>query len=220
VLIPPRSPNNMAMTRKSPDVVALGVLAKAPVAGLAKTRLIPALGPEKVASLQARLIRQAVQTACLANIGPVTLWVTPDEKHVLFDELRSEFPITLVRQVEGDLGARMLAALTAGCLPAVVIGVDCPVLKPGHLRTAAHALLAGHDVAVIPAEDGGYVLIGSRIPQPELFSTMTWGTSMVMRETRARIARLGLTAWEFEQPLWDVDRPEDLHRLEANMLRI
>src|SRR5262249_61439603 len=73
-------------------------------------------------------------------------------------------------------------------------------------------LRSGSDVVVIPAEDGGYVLIGSRRPQPELFAPMAWGTDTVMAETRARLARSGLT-WRELPTLWDVDRPEDLARL-------
>jgi glycosyltransferase A (GT-A) superfamily protein (DUF2064 family) len=82
------------------------------------------------------------------------------------------------------------------------------------LREAADALRAGSDMVVIPAEDGGYVLIGSRQPQPALFDGMTWGIETVMAETRRRLAQHGLTSRELPS-LWDVDRPEDLVRLDA-----
>jgi glycosyltransferase A (GT-A) superfamily protein (DUF2064 family) len=42
---------------------------------------------------------------------------------------------------------------------------------------------------------------------------MTWGTSTVLAETRARIAALGLTSRELP-PLWDVDTEDDLARME------
>ena len=40
------------------EPVAIAVLAKAPVAGFAKTRLIPVLGAARAARLQARLIER------------------------------------------------------------------------------------------------------------------------------------------------------------------
>jgi rSAM/selenodomain-associated transferase 1 len=202
------------MASATPEPVALAILAKAPVAGAVKTRLIPALGAESAAALQARLIGRTVETACQANIGPVTLWVTPSPPHANFTALASCFPIALAEQPDGDLGARMLAACDAAAGPAVVIGTDCPALTPAHLRQAAEVLRAGSDVVVIPADDGGYVLIGSREPQPRLFADMTWGTDTVMAETRARLARHGLRCRELP-PLWDVDRPEDLARMRA-----
>ena len=66
---------------------------------------------------------------------------------------------------------------------------------------------------LIPAEDGGYVLIGAREAQPQLFSGIAWGTAAVMAETRARIAALGLNAAELPA-LWDVDTEDDLARCE------
>ena len=65
---------------------------------------------------------------------------------------------------------------------------------------------------VIPAEDGGYALIGMRAPEPALFSDMRWSTPDVMAETRRRLRRRGLT-WQEPVTLWDVDVPEDLERL-------
>ena len=65
---------------------------------------------------------------------------------------------------------------------------------------------------VIPAEDGGYVLIGVRTPDPALFSDMPWGTPLVMNETRRRLRTLGLT-WREPVTLWDVDLPQDLERM-------
>ncbi len=191
------------------EPIAVAILAKAPLPGLAKTRLIPALGREGAALLQARLIARTLATACAAATGPVSLWAAPEESH--FRELAQRFPVTLARQVDGDLGARMHAALESAC-PALVIGSDCPALEPQHLRDAADALRDGCDAAVIPAEDGGYVLIGLRQPRPDLFAHMPWGTGTVMAETRRRAAELRLAVRELA-PLWDVDVPEDLERL-------
>jgi uncharacterized protein len=199
------------MASATPEPVALASLAKAPAAGSVKTRLIPALGADGAAALHARLIERTVELACAAAIGPVILWVTPGP-HPCFTALASRFQIALAAQPDGDLGARMLAACRAAAGAAIVIGTDCPALTVTHLRQAADVLRDGHDVVVIPAEDGGYVLIGSRRPQPGLFTGMTWSTDQVMAQTRQRLAREGLS-WRELPPLWDVDRPEDLMRL-------
>jgi rSAM/selenodomain-associated transferase 1 len=193
------------------EPVAVAVLAKAPVPGTVKTRLIPALGAEAAARLQSRLIAQAVETACTAATGMVTLWAAPDATHPLFVELAARHPISLAKQPDGDLGARMLAAF-ARSTPTLVIGTDCPPLTCEHLREAARHLGEETEAVVIPAEDGGYVLIGLRRPEPALFTDMTWSTDTVMVETRTRLARIGL-AWRELPPLWDLDRPEDLERL-------
>jgi len=193
------------------EPVAVAVLAKAPVAGFAKTRLIPALGTDGAASLQERLIERATTTAVAAGIGPVTVWATPDETHPIFQALHRR-GAALARQGDGDLGRRMLAALDAAHGPCLVIGTDCPVLACDHLRTAAKMLRDGADVVIAPAEDGGYVLIGTRKPEPALFADMTWSTPGVMHETRRRLRQLGLS-WRELVTLWDLDRPEDLARL-------
>ena len=193
------------------EPVAVAILAKAPVAGFAKTRLIPVLGADGAALLQARLIARAAATACAAAVGPVTLWTTPDEAHSVFQEMRAH-GIALTRQSDGDLGARMLAAIAAANGPSLVIGTDCPALTPDHLRGAADILRVGADAVVIPAEDGGYVLIGLRTPEPALFSDMRWSTPDVMAETRRRLRTLGLS-WQEPVTLWDVDLPADLERL-------
>ncbi|HEV2629334.1 MAG TPA: TIGR04282 family arsenosugar biosynthesis glycosyltransferase [Pseudolabrys sp.] len=184
----------------------IAILAKAPVPGFAKTRLIPAIGAHAAAVLQERLTERAVATARDATIGDVTVWCAPDTRHRSFRDL----DVTLRPQPEGDLGARMLAAF--GARPTLVIGTDCPALTAAHLRDAADAL-ATHDVVLIAAEDGGYVLIGARAPHPELFVEMTWSVPSVLAETRARIAALGLTSRELP-PLWDVDTEDDLARME------
>jgi rSAM/selenodomain-associated transferase 1 len=196
------------------DPVAVAVLAKAPLPGFAKTRLIPALGADGAASLQARLVERAVATACAAVIGPVTLWATPDESHPLFQAIGAHLGVALARQGDGDLGARMLAAIAAANAPALVIGTDCPALTSEHLRAAADVLRGGGDAVVIPTEDGGYALIGMRAPAHALFSDMHWSAASVMDETRRRLSALGLT-WQEPVTLWDVDLPEDLERLRA-----
>src|SRR3569833_2007920 len=101
---------------------SIAILAKAPVPGFAKTRLSPDIGAHAAAVLQERLTARTVATALAAGVGRVTLWGAPDITHRSFRDLG----VTLKRQPEGDLGARMLAAFAAQ--PTLVIGTDCPAL--------------------------------------------------------------------------------------------
>ena len=195
------------MARARTDI-AIAVLAKAPVAGFAKTRLIPALGAEGAAALQARLIKRALETA--RAVGKVTLWAAPDERHPAFQNLPPD--VSVKRQPGGDLGARMLAAAQDAGGPVLIVGTDCPALTPDHLHKAAHVLNSGADVVAFPAEDGGYVLIGMNMPQPALFADMTWSAPKVMEETRRRL-RTAYLGWREPVQLWDVDEPADLERL-------
>jgi len=134
----------MAMFPGNPDSVAVAILAKAPLPGLAKTRLAPVLGADGAANLQARFIAHTVTTAQSAALGPVTLWVAPDPHHPAFQAIAAPPGVALAVQPEGDLGARMMAAVEAARGPAIVVGTDCPALTPEHLRAAARALPRRH----------------------------------------------------------------------------
>ncbi len=196
--------------------VQIAVLAKAPLPGLAKTRLIPALGATGAARLQRQLTRSTLACAQQAQLGAVTLWCAPDTQHRFFRALHSTSGVNCIEQPRGDLGLRMLAAFERHCQqgPLLLIGTDCPALTTTHLKAAARALIDGEDAVVYPAEDGGYVLIGLQQPQPALFCAMTWSTGQVMATTRARAKAQGLRLRELAT-LWDVDVPADLARLRA-----
>jgi rSAM/selenodomain-associated transferase 1 len=196
--------------------VTVAIMAKAPVPGFAKTRLIPALGADAAAELQAFMIEQTVEVVVNAALGPVMLWAAPAVSHPLFADMRARFGVMLRAQPRGDLGERMLAAAVAARGPVLIVGTDCPALRTDHLRTAA-TILHEHDIAMIPAEDGGYVLIGMRAPQPVLFSNIAWSTAAVMDETRQRMRGHGLRCCELDA-LWDVDTPDDHARLQREGL--
>ena len=188
-------------------------MARAPVPGETKRRLIPAVGADRAAALHRAMIRRSVVTALASGVGPVELWCTPNADHEVFPALRDEMRVGVRTQRGSDLGARMLAATAARPGPAVVIGTDCPFLDPGDLVRAAGALHgADADVVVVPALDGGYVLIATGRPRPELFAGIEWGTGRVLAQTRtrAREARLRLLELDARR---DVDRPEDLGAL-------
>ena len=200
------------------EPVRIAILAKAPIAGYAKTRLIPALGTHAAARLQRRFTRDAVRVAMEAALGEVVLWCAPDATHRFFRALQRTTGIRCTDQLDGDLGERMLHAATTDSAvdtpqAVLIMGTDCPALRPHHLRAAADAL-AGADAVFIPAEDGGYVVVGLQRPQPGLFAGMTWSTASVMAETRQRAESLALHIRELPM-MWDVDTPADLPRLQA-----
>lgn len=191
------------------------VFAKAPIAGQAKTRLIPALGAARAAALHARLLERALTTATSAGVGPVELCCAAHCDHPFLVSCRDSFGIELTAQAPGDLGLRMTRALEdALCAAsrAILIGSDCPALRVDDLRNADRALRAGNDVVLMPVDDGGYALIAVRRLDPHLFAGIEWSTRRVMGQTRERLGRLGWK-WTELPSRWDVDRPEDLVRL-------
>ena len=215
---------------------AVAVLAKAPVPGLAKTRLIPALrpdgtvlGPQGAARVQRGFTLRILRTAAQASTGAVTLWCAPTLQHRFFRALQRRWGVVCAVQPEGDIGLRMGAAMAAhfgpsdaelpaepsaksGVLPLLIVGTDCPVFTPAHLQQAADALQT-HDAVLVPAEDGGYVLLGVRKPLHGVFEGVEWSTSQVMAQTRIRLQALG-ASWVELPTLWDVDTPQDWQRFQ------
>lgn len=190
------------------------ILAKAPIAGFAKTRLIPALGPEGAAALATALLLRTVRTALGAGIGPVELCVTPGRQEPIWATLPLGGPLAWSDQGEGDLGERMGAAAQRGLAhhePVILIGTDCPDLGVTQLRQAA-LQLGDHDAAIVPAADGGYALLGLNRQHPDLFRAMPWSTDAVLSTTLQRLAALG---WSVaSQPVvTDIDEPGDLLHL-------
>lgn len=205
------------MTAPAITATAIAILAKAPVPGLAKTRLIPLLGAAGAARAQRRFTLDTLATACHAALGPVTLWCAPDARHRFFRAASRAFDVALRPQPEGDLGRRMRHAFDVHFAampqrPLVLVGTDCPALTAAHLRQAAQALQS-RDAVLVPAQDGGYVLIGLRRPLPGLFEGIAWSTPQVLAQTRAALAAGG-HGWAELPALWDIDEPADWLRLQ------
>lgn len=190
----------------------IAIFAKAPQAGAAKTRLIPALGTAGAARLSRMLSLNAIRLGASFSPQALTLWCAPDSGHRFFRALRARCGISVRSQVGDELGARMAHAFADQRGPLLLIGTDTPALRVEHLIAASTALRGGDDAVFIPAEDGGYVLVGLRRPQPRIFEDIAWGSALVMAQTRERLREAGLR-WSEPLTLWDVDEPADLQRL-------
>ncbi|MHB8472754.1 MAG: TIGR04282 family arsenosugar biosynthesis glycosyltransferase [Gammaproteobacteria bacterium] len=188
------------------------VFAKAPIAGRAKTRLIPKLGARGAARLHARLTRRTLTIAVQAQWASLQLCYSPARTHGFFQGCRRDFALSLQVQQGDDLGQRMHHALAIALCHydlAILIGSDCPGLSARVLRAAFKVLRNGSDVVLVPATDGGYVLVGMRHAAARLFHGLDWGSSRVLTQTRRRLKKLQLR-WTELAPLADVDRPEDI----------
>lgn len=201
------------------SAVRIIIFAKAPQAGRAKTRLIPALGGAGAARLAQRMLQATLATAQAAALGPLQLCLSPPPGDPAWAEVDWPTGVELRDQGEGDLGQRMARAVDEGVqmgLPVLLIGTDCPQLTPQLLRQAAEGL-ARNDSVLFPASDGGYVLLGLRQSHPLVFADITWSSASVASSTRARLAELGWSLFEGPE-LDDIDCPEDLPKLPAGWL--
>lgn len=190
------------------------VMAKAPVAGFAKTRLIPALGATGAANLAQRLLLHTINNVSEANLGAARLCVTPEPENPEWDTLRATANIEWEAQRDGDLGQRLAAAskrALAADESVILMGTDCPALTAEVIRQAAHSL-AQFNAVIIPATDGGYTLLGINEFHPSLFDGISWSTDKVCSQT---LQRIRLLRWRVEvlSPLQDIDEPDDLRWL-------
>lgn len=210
----------MATDNPSAPPFHVAVFCKAPVPGQVKTRLIPAFGAAAATALYRDMVRrslatvQAVRDRCGAR---ASLWVADDITHPQVRAWAATFDLALHRQRGTDLGERMLHCLQtlgSGGQSVLLIGTDCPSLRADDLIAAGHALRDGPPWVFTPAEDGGYVLVGSRAATVGAFAHVHWSTPQVMAQTRAALTRCG-ERWAEMPTRWDVDEPADVHRAVA-----
>lgn len=202
-------------TQKSEKTAILGIFAKQPVPGQCKTRLCPPLSLAEAARFYACCLRETVARV-QSDCGGYDLAICYAGERSWFER---EFPgVKLIPQQGDDLGARMATALDnflqQGYRRAALIGSDSPDLPLSLVEQAFDALQRA-TVVLVPAADGGYLLIGESRHQPLLFRDIEWSTAQVFSTTWQRIeqqsiAAVRLDSWE------DLD---DLPSLQRFLLR-
>jgi len=206
---------------------AIIVMAKAPRAGEAKTRLTPPLTPWEAARLAACLFADTVSLALGTGAAVVVAYAPADGRPSLEEALRASSRgehIGGLRWLEqrGDgLGLRLSSvvemAAAQGFGPLLLVGADSPTLPPSFLVSALEGLAEGRaDVALGPTEDGGYYAVGMREPAAGLFDSVEWSTPRAYDQTSRNAGRLGLRVLELP-PWYDVDMTADLDRLRAEL---
>ena len=193
--------------------VRIALTARAPVAGQCKTRLIPRLGAQGAARLHAALVERALREIAVTGL-PAELWCDPSARDPFLVASARKFGAALREQGDGDLGERMARIFMTATAPLLLMGSDCPTIDAALLARCANELADGAPAVFLPAEDGGYGLVGLRAPIPEIFADMPWGTDAVMALTRERLAMRGVPMCE-PAVVWDVDWPADVDRLAA-----
>ncbi|HYW21158.1 MAG TPA: TIGR04282 family arsenosugar biosynthesis glycosyltransferase [Nodularia sp. (in: cyanobacteria)] len=200
---------------KSSDIAKqhLIIFTRYPEPGKTKTRLIPALGTVGAANLQRQMTERTIsQVQELQKTQPISWEVrfAGGNLQLMSDWLGSD--LVYHPQGDGDLGARMMRSLAdtfqSGAEQVIIIGIDCPGIN-ADILTQAFEVLKTCDLALGPAIDGGYYLIGLCQLMPKLFVNIDWGTSQVLQQS-VDIAEQMKISLGYLPPLADVDLPEDL----------
>ena len=194
----------------------VGIMAKAPVAGQAKTRLIPALGADGAARLQRHMLLDTLEltTAALEGDGSISI-VCPTAADRATLECLVPARIEVVAHERGDLMGGLDYALThhleQGYEQVVLLDGDSPTLPARYLRAALDQL-TGDVVVLGPTLDGGYYLIGACRPRPALFDWEQLDGVTICQQTLARAEAMGARV-ALLPPWYDVDTAGDLERL-------
>ncbi|HEY3877864.1 MAG TPA: DUF2064 domain-containing protein [Trebonia sp.] len=174
------------------------VIAKQPVPGRVKTRLVPPCTYEQAAALA---------EAALADTLHTVLEV-PARRRLLVLEgepgpwLPDGFDI--VPQCGGALDERLAGAFAAVRGPALLIGMDTPQVTPGLLAADWRET----DAVFGPAADGGFWALGLREPDPALLRGVPMSTQVTGAIQRARLVAAGLRVTDLPM-LRDVDTAAD-----------
>ena len=198
---------------------ALGLMAKAPLAGEVKTRLVPPLTAREAAELNICFLRDMAANIDRVNAAKATSGLvvyTPVGSESAFDGvLPAGFKLLL--QHGPSLGDRLYNAtdelLRQGHRAVCLINSDSPTLPGSFLIRAIEMLLVDGDRVVLgAAEDGGYYLIGLKHAHRHLFNEIIWSTADVLARTKERAAEIDLPV-ELLPPWYDVDDAGTLSRL-------
>jgi rSAM/selenodomain-associated transferase 1 len=191
--------------------VTVLVVAKAPLPGRAKTRLVPPLSAEQAADLQRALLLDTLDSCRAEGFEPAVL-CAEEEAAALHEAIGTGTRLVAQegRGLADALRLGMRRHLQHG--PVAIVSSDIPGLPPGSLGDAFAALVDGADVVLGPARDGGYWLVAMREPRDAPFEDIPWSTPTVYDTTCRRCREADLTLATVE-PWRDVDTAVDLAAL-------
>ncbi len=209
------------MKRPKRRNVYLVLMAKAPRCGYVKTRLHGEFSQQQACAMYRHFLLRSRSVAETWQRGTedihLILAYDPPDQPLLWTDWRAW---TKLPQCGVSLGDRLLAvtkslAFTSGDA-IIFIGADAPELTGCHLDWAGETLVS-KDAAMVPAHDGGYVLIGLRSSAVALFNGIDWGTDKVAMQTRAIARNAGLEIAE-SAPVPDIDTADDVAELITRLL--
>ncbi|MCC5575807.1 DUF2064 domain-containing protein [Microtetraspora sp. AC03309] len=175
------------------------VIAKEPVPGRVKTRLVPPYTFE-----QAALLAEAALSDTLAAV-----LAAPARRRVLVLDggvgpwLPEGFEV--IQQCEGGLDERLASAFGSVGGPSLLIGMDTPQVAPELLAVGWDGVDAWFGLAL----DGGFWALGLREPDPELLRGIPVSTPGTGAAQLLRLREAGLRVAELPV-LRDVDTAEDV----------
>jgi len=225
---------------------ALAVMTKAPQPGQVKTRLVPLLTPDEAAELNKCFLRDtavAISRACsrrpageasegqfehagashseaaTARCG-IAVYTPVGAESAYTDILPADF--SLLPQRGDKFGERLYFAVEdlfkCGFESVCLIDSDSPTVPAENFAEAVELLSECEDRVVLgPSDDGGYYLIGLKIPRRHLFEQIDWSTERVLNQTMQRAADIGIDVKLLPRG-YDVDDGVSLRRLRNELL--
>ncbi|HXV50471.1 MAG TPA: TIGR04282 family arsenosugar biosynthesis glycosyltransferase [Candidatus Binatia bacterium] len=195
---------------------ALVVMAKAPVPGTVKTRLVPPLTYEQAAELyRALLLDQLRHLRTIDSVERYLAYAPADVEAMMREFGGADY--RYMPQRGAELGERMKNVFDdlwqRGHKRIALVGSDLPAL-PTQIICQAFERIAGDERRVVlgPSQDGGYYLVGMNQATPEIFENIIWSHDQVLAQTTARLNALNVSFTML--PIWyDLDSMEDLERL-------
>ncbi|MFX0573185.1 TIGR04282 family arsenosugar biosynthesis glycosyltransferase [Nocardia nepalensis] len=161
----------MNYCRPSPVAATLLVLAKAPIPGLAKTRLTPPLSPRDAARVAAASLLDTLESMSRSPVAHHIVALTGELSDAeCGDEVASALSdFEVIPQRGASFGERLANAHADAArygMPVLQIGMDTPQIGPEVLTWAARELVLREDALLGPADDGGWWALGLPMPQP------------------------------------------------------
>ena len=198
------------------------IVAKAPVPGLAKTRLAAALGDRVAAGIAAAALLDTLDAVADTPLAAKVVAMTGDLASACQSEaIRERLSGFTVVEQRGDSFADRLAnahadaASAAGPMPILQIGMDTPQITAELLTRCARALLGAHAV-VGPARDGGWWLLGvADAATAECLRLVPMSRSDTGAMTYAALLQTGSPVTVLEE-LADVDTVADISVVRAD----
>jgi rSAM/selenodomain-associated transferase 1 len=192
-------------------------MAKAPVPGQVKTRMIPSLDSGTVSSLYHNFLLDKIGQ--VKNIeAQAFIAYTPETEFAFFQNIAPS-GFNLINQTGSGLGERLVNVsknlFGQGFKKVLILDSDTPNLPVEYIKKGFEKL-DNSDVVIGPCEDGGYYLIGLGASQPLIFEDIPWSTSRVTELTMNKAKMEGLKVSQLEK-WYDVDTIDDLLHLKHDL---